>query len=190
MTRTKSTYLALLAVLLSPMAANADPIVLDFDGATLGSFQTGNLSEDGYTITVDAGHYDIFSSGGGNQYFHIDEQMFGLTTVTLSMEGGGLFDALSFDVVQAAIASNVFDIVAIGGTGIVSAPTVQGLFNFGAGFQGISALVITQTVSAAGIGFGFDDLTLEAVTIPEPGTLALLGIGLLGMGLSRRRKKV
>ena len=32
MKRTKSTYLALLAVLLSPMAANADPIAFDFNG--------------------------------------------------------------------------------------------------------------------------------------------------------------
>lgn len=30
----------------------------------------------------------------------------------------------------------------------------------------------------------------EPVDIPEPGTLALLGLGLVGMGLARRRKKV
>ncbi len=32
------------------------------------------------------------------------------------------------------------------------------------------------------------DLYGHQVSVPEPGTLALLGIGLLGMGLSRRRK--
>ena len=35
---------------------------------------------------------------------------------------------------------------------------------------------------------GLDNFAIRAV--PEPGTLALLGIGLLGMAASRRRKKV
>ena len=34
-------------------------------------------------------------------------------------------------------------------------------------------------------GWGLDNLTYD---IPEPGTLALLGIGLFGMGLARRKK--
>ncbi len=166
------------------LSTGARAVILDFDAAASGQFFTNPYSEDGFTIEVDSGHYDIFGTGG-DQYFNIDEQMFGLTTVTLSMDGGGLFDVVSLDVIQAAIAPNVFEFVAIGGAGSVSAPTVQGLFNFGAGFQGISALVLTQNVSAAGIGFAFDDLTLEPVSVPEPGTLVLLVIGIAGMRLAK-----
>ena len=33
-------------------------------------------------------------------------------------------------------------------------------------------------------------LTSHDVDVPEPGTLALLGLGLAGMGMTRRKKKV
>ena len=39
-------------------------------------------------------------------------------------------------------------------------------------------------------GFGIDNVVYSAVAVAEPTTLALFGIGLAGIGLARRRKKV
>ena len=50
-------------------------------------------------------------------------------------------------------------------------------------------------LSTGGYGsetFGFDDMTigsLQQVSIPEPATIALFGMGLAGLGFSRRRKR-
>ena len=57
MTRTRNTYLALLAVLLLPMAANADPIGFNFEyefgtGEILSGMLNGELQADNDTVIV------------------------------------------------------------------------------------------------------------------------------------------
>lgn len=41
---------------------------------------------------------------------------------------------------------------------------------------------------SGGDGFGMDDVLLAKQSIPEPGTLALFGLGLAGLAFARRRK--
>ena len=192
MTKTKSTYLALITVLLSPMAANADPIgyniswtggggytiagMFSFDESLLG---TGVIDEgevlsfmiEGFLNNVSVGTFDFFADGplaGADQF------NFNFDTILESFVVGGFSSGLMG---QNWGASSGGSTCATTGFG----------FSSGSGAQAVC--VGGGIVSASFIGIGSSTLA-SARKVPEPGTLALLGIGLVGMGLTRRRKKV
>ena len=85
-------------------------------------------------------------------------------------------------------------IIDVFGTGGLIASTTLTFTGGDTQFWGILAdEAITQVLfNDMGNGFGelIDNVAFGSVSVPEPGTLALLGLGLIGMGLTRRRKKV
>ena len=191
MTRTKSVYLALLAVLLSPMAANADPITYDVNqtigtGSVVGTIQTdgtlgvlGSSNIVSWILTLSSPNL----SGGSPQV---------LTDANSSvrMSGSGVI---------ASLADLIFD--------WSGGPDWSLLFSGGSPFSYwcMTTGPITcnsEATPSEVIGYGTDGDNAEerlrtgpgviarASSVPEPGTLALLGIGLAGLGLTRRRRKV
>ena len=173
MTKTKSIYLALLAILLSPMAANADLILqieriddstalitgtglLDVDDvlrfSLLGATSLGDSGADAFT-----GDLTIGGVGPDNVFTR-----FGTTNFILvySASGGGARSAGDAIAGQMLATLDVESWAAVGTAGRIIA-------------EGSEVSLGRYSIVSA---------------VPEPGTLALLGIGLFGMGLARRKK--
>jgi len=203
MTKTKSTYLALLAVLLSPMAANADSISA-IDPVGEAAFGSGNFTV-GWSFTAnedilvtDLGYYDRGADGLADDHlvgvWTIGGMLLGSATVTNANVLDGLFRYASIsslllsagmDYVIGALNSNSAD----GYIASVSFSTPDEISFIQGRFAGGGSLAFPGSVDNTG-GASIFGASFKFTEVPEPGTLALLGLGLAGMSITRRRKKV
>jgi hypothetical protein len=189
MKRAKSTILALVTVLLSPMAANADLIFSDvgftsnsvtftIDGDLSGSTPGDNIQ---FSIQY-LGDLLVNLAFGANSW---SGPVFDSTTILKSGNTGLFTSTWGYTwshytkSLAGAVATNRTITVTLAADYLNTATTNgQIRFVWGNGSSGFQSRILST----------FDATIVNSV--PEPGTLALFGLGLFGIGLTRRRKKI
>ena len=169
MTKIKSMYLALFVALLAPMSANAVLIEI-----------TGQGENDGlWEVTLVEDSFENVMADLVNQVWWGDSALAAIFANAVGPVAGVNNLGLNFGplFVWSTQTTETFERL------IYSVYSDNGLFG-----DGTLSHVTTTSPNVFSRFLVF--ATAERVSVPEPGTLALLGIGLAGMGMSRRKRKI
>jgi len=182
-------------------AGAAQATLITFDDLEVPGTSNSNLpsySDQGFQFVPEIVAFNALASWHqGNGNYNTSAALFNNRTngvTRLSAIDAALFDLVSIDLdtvyanngpspveFRAYSSSNAL----VGTQGLTLTSDGWTTLNFTPAFSGVSYVEWTQTSGY----HQFDNVLIDEAAIPEPATLALFGIGLAGLGFSRKKRK-
>lgn len=176
----------------------ANATLIDFEGVAPAASQLGvgnNYAEEGFNLFNPGALSDaaiigqVTQNTTGSDYYTWNSPT-GNNPVTLTNLLGGSFDLFSLDVGTKGNSQGSFDITGFFSAGGSVIHNVIGTSAFTNTELNWSDLARVEFSYVSGDFGAIDNLSINTTEVPEPATLVLLGLGLAGIGFSRKKNTI